>query len=92
MLRWMVVLLAGGVLGLGSAAGLPVSCPAAQAAPEPGYFLGAVAQRAGLFLWLIRRRAGAVVTTMEMVMHEMVERVDFPQFDKFQELLGTIGR
>ena len=38
------------------------------------------------------RRAGAIITTMEMVMHEMVERVDFPQFDKFQELVGNIGR
>ncbi len=38
------------------------------------------------------RRAGAVVTTMEMVMHEIVERVDFPQFEKFQELVGAIGR
>ena len=38
------------------------------------------------------RRAGAIVTTMEMVMHEMVERVDVPQFEKFQELVGNIGR
>ena len=38
------------------------------------------------------RRAGAIITTMEMVMHEMIERVDFPQYDKFQELVGTIGR
>lgn len=38
------------------------------------------------------QRAGAVVTSMEMAMHEMVERVDFPQFDKFKELLGAIGR
>jgi len=29
---------------------------------------------------------------MELVMHEMIERVDVPQFDKFQELLGNIGR
>jgi len=38
------------------------------------------------------RRAGAIVTTMEMVMHEIIERVDFPQFDKFQELVGAVGR
>jgi len=38
------------------------------------------------------RRAGAIVTTMELVMHEMIERVDVPQFDKFQELLSNIGR
>ncbi|MFZ2961489.1 MAG: isochorismatase family protein [Candidatus Ozemobacteraceae bacterium] len=38
------------------------------------------------------RRAGAVVTTMGMVMHEMMERVDAPQFDKFQELVDGIGR
>ncbi|MBF0500970.1 MAG: isochorismatase family protein [Candidatus Riflebacteria bacterium] len=37
------------------------------------------------------RRAGAVVTTMEMVMHEMMERVDAPQFDKFQELVDAVG-
>jgi len=38
------------------------------------------------------RRAGAVITTMEMVMHEMMERVDSPQFEKFRELVGSIGR
>jgi nicotinamidase-related amidase len=38
------------------------------------------------------RRAGAIVTTMELVLHEMIERVDVPQFEKFQELIGSIGR
>ena len=38
------------------------------------------------------RRAGAVVTTMEMVMHEIIERIDHPNFEKFQELVGSIGR
>lgn len=37
------------------------------------------------------RRAGAIVTTMELVMHEMIERVDVPHYEKFQELLGNIG-
>ncbi|MBF0543671.1 MAG: isochorismatase family protein [Candidatus Riflebacteria bacterium] len=37
-------------------------------------------------------RAGAVITTMELVMHEMMERVDAPNYDKFQELVGSIGR
>ncbi|MBF0408104.1 MAG: isochorismatase family protein [Candidatus Riflebacteria bacterium] len=38
------------------------------------------------------RTAGAVITTMEMVMHEIMERVDAPNYDKFQELVGSIGR
>ncbi len=38
------------------------------------------------------RRAGAIITTMEMVMNEIIERVDVPQYEKFQELVGTIGR
>jgi len=32
------------------------------------------------------RRAGAVITTMEIVMHEMIGRVDDPNYDKFMEL------
>lgn len=38
------------------------------------------------------RRAGAIITTMEMAMNEIIERVDVPQYEKFQELVGTIGR
>ncbi|NLI77921.1 MAG: isochorismatase family protein [Candidatus Riflebacteria bacterium] len=38
------------------------------------------------------RRAGAIITTMDVVMHEMVERVDVPHFEKFQELINTIGK
>ncbi|MBI3038944.1 isochorismatase family protein [bacterium] len=38
------------------------------------------------------RIAGAVVTTMEAVMYEISERIDIPQFDKFQELIGSIGK
>jgi nicotinamidase-related amidase len=38
------------------------------------------------------RRAGAIITTMEMVMHEMVERIDVPHFEKFQELVGVIAK
>jgi nicotinamidase-related amidase len=38
------------------------------------------------------RRAGAVITTMEMVMHEMIERIDAPNFEKFQELVNNIGK
>jgi nicotinamidase-related amidase len=37
------------------------------------------------------RRAGAVITTMEMVMHEMLERVDVPNFEKFRELVRIVG-
>ena len=37
------------------------------------------------------RRAGAVITTMEMVMHEMIERVDVPEFAKFRELVRAVG-
>ena len=37
------------------------------------------------------RRAGAIITTMEMVMHEIIERVDIPEFEKFQDLVGNIG-
>jgi len=32
------------------------------------------------------RRAGAVITTMEIVIHEMIGRVDDPNYDKFMEL------
>ena len=38
------------------------------------------------------RRAGAIVTTMEMVMHEILERVDVPQYDDFTKLVRAIGR
>jgi len=38
------------------------------------------------------RRAGAIVTTMETVMHEIMERVDVPDFEKFQELVSAIGK
>lgn len=38
------------------------------------------------------RRTGAIVTTMEMVMHEMIERIDVPHFPKFQELIASVGR
>lgn len=37
------------------------------------------------------RRAGAIVTTMEMVMHEIMERVDVPNFEKFRELVRAVG-
>jgi hypothetical protein len=32
------------------------------------------------------RSAGAVITTMEMLMHEIIGRVDDPQYDKFVDL------
>lgn len=37
------------------------------------------------------RRAGAIITTMEMVMHEIIERVDVPQYDTFVKLVRSIG-
>lgn len=37
------------------------------------------------------RRAGAIITTMEMMMHEIMERVDVPNFEKFRELVRTVG-
>ncbi len=32
------------------------------------------------------RRAGAVITTMEMAIHEMIGRVDDPNYDKYMEI------
>ncbi len=37
------------------------------------------------------RRAGAILTTMEMAMHEIIERVDVAHYEKFKELIGSIG-
>lgn len=34
------------------------------------------------------RRAGAVITTAEIVIHELIERIDIPQYEKIREILN----
>ena len=37
------------------------------------------------------RRAGAVISTMEIAIHEMIGRVDDPNYDKFMELARRVS-